>query len=597
MSTKNTFDILPGEVLGKANQIIQGLSKEQILWLGGYLSGVGFAGGQNNIEHNSVGDSINTTVKASDKVKLKILVGSHSGNSKKVADVIARLISDNKDEAEIVNMTDYNPRNLSKEENILIIVSTHGEGEPPVAAEDLHKFLDSKRAGDLSKVNFAVVALGDSSYKYFCKTGIDFHERLIKHGANALAEPVLLDTNFSDNLITVAKATYKLFKNSETNATELAVEEVKTTTSENGIYKAEIIEKIQLNGKGSNKETYHIELSLNDSGFTYKPGDALDVYPVNESKLVQSVIKKLGFNINKIININGENTSLLQALSHQREVTVITAQVLKNLAAYTDETGINELLDNHDKLAEFLEGTDLLDLVNKFNFKLSAQQLVDALRPLPPRAYSISSSQSEVGNEVHITVAPVRYNKNDRTHLGAASVYFADRLSVGEKIAVRIKQNEGFRLPNENTPVIMIGPGTGVAPFRAFVQERAANNHKGKNWLFFGDQHFATDFLYQAEWLKYRDKGIINKLDVAFSRDQDEKIYVQHRLKENADEVYKWLDEGACIYVCGDRKHMAADVKNTFVEIIQNKENISKEQATEKLNILRKQNRYQEDVY
>lgn len=591
MSQITNSNVASFNLMGKAEELIKGLTKDQLLWLGGYLSGAALNNGQTVAVANG-------EPKIEAKVQpLTILVGSHTGNSKIVAQYLQESYTSDVSRSVIQNMADYNIKKLKDETNLLVVVSTHGQGEPPADAEDLHSLLNSKRAGDLSHLNFAVIALGDSSYKHFCKTGTDFHERLTKRGAKALAEPVLLDVDFQDHLESLKETTLRLFKpvvgaNAPINGNGSL--KVKSSAV---LYQAEVLEKIKLNGTGSNKETYHIELSIEGSGFQYQPGDSLEVFGVNDNGLVEAITQKLNLNSDDIVLVKGENLSLFDALKYQRELTVVTLPVFQKLLAFASESDLNKLLDNKDELDTYLFGRDLLDVIEGLHFKLNAQELVDILRPLVPRAYSIASAQSQVGDEVHLTVGALRYITNERQHDGVCSTHIIDRLEVGDKVGVRVKSNEGFRLPEADTPMIMIGPGTGIAPFRSFIQERVDQGAKGSNWLIFGDQHFETDFLYQAEWLKYREKGHLERIDVAFSRDQEKKIYVQNRLKENAAEVYNWLERGANIYVCGDKDRMAKDVRAAFVEIIQDHAKLNKEEAEEKLAELRKSKRYQEDVY
>ncbi|MCU4166269.1 diflavin oxidoreductase [Carboxylicivirga caseinilyticus] len=587
MSNIAGSNVLPVELLGKADELVKELSKDQLIWLGGYLSGIGL---QNE------GTIVDVTQSIAEST-LTILVGSHSGNSNIVANAIQNQASLIGVKVEVSNMLDYKVKKLKDESNVIIVVSTHGEGEPPAAAEELYKVLDTKRAGDLSGVNFAVIALGDSSYKKFCQTGLDFHDRLISRGAKALAEAVLLDVDFLDQLETVVAGTLDLFGSINTVSKPQISSKSTIVSTANKIHQAEVLDKVNLNGRGSKKETYHIELSLEDSGLEYEPGDALEVFAINNEELVNQIITKLSLDKKQQVQIKDETVSLADALKYHREITVVTLPVIKKLSAYVNESDLDTLLDNIDELDVYLEGRDLFDVITDYDFKLNAQHLVDSLRSFMPRAYSISSAQSEVGDEVHITVGAVRYEKNDRLHEGACSVFLADRIEVEEKVGVRVKRNEGFKLPEQDKSIIMIGPGTGIAPFRSFIQERAEQSAEGKNWLIYGDQHFETDFLYQAEWLKHRSNGVINKIDVAFSRDQEEKVYVQHRLLQKSKEVYKWLEDGAYIYVCGDKNNMAKDVRNAFLEILQNEGGLNKEQAEEKLFELRKLNRYQEDVY
>jgi sulfite reductase (NADPH) flavoprotein alpha-component len=439
--------------------------------------------------------------------------------------------------------------------------------------------------------------LGDSSYQFFCQTGLDFHNRLKAHGANALSEPLLLDVDFKDQLDNLPDTVLALFGNLKSSSSKTVTSAVGARNITDGLVEAELIHKVLLNGRGSNKETYHIELDIEGTGLSYQPGDALEVYAVNNDELVQQLLTRLNYSGDEPVEHKGKTYTISELLKFHKEITVVTIPVLKKLSAFVQELDLNRLLDKRDELDSFLYGSDLLDVLSDFSLSVQPQELADTLRTLPPRAYSIASAQSEVGDEVHLTVGAVRYEKNERRHEGVCSTFLIDQLDEGEKVAVQIKSNEGFRLPANEKDIILIGAGTGIAPYRAFLQERDTAEATGKNWLFFGDQHFETDFLYQAEWLKYRQKGLLSKVDVAFSRDQQEKVYVQHRVKAQADEVYAWMQNGATIYVCGDRKTLARDVQQAFIEILQEQENISIEQAAERLLQLKKEGRYQEDVY
>ena len=600
MSYQTDTGVLPDALLGKASELVQNLSKEQLLWLGGYLSGVGF--GASNTSADVQQEVVSTSYKENREQTvetrvLKVLIGSHSGNGKFIGKALSELAQQTRKAIELHNMADYKPKRLKQDEDVLFIVSTHGEGEPPAQAEELFRFLGSKRAGDLSHLNYAVVALGDSSYKFFCQTGLDFHERLQVHGAKPLAEPFLLDVDFMEDISGLSSEVLKLYGSQGESVLPKQQEGQQITSFSDGLHQAEVLEKVLLNGKGSAKETYHIELDLEGSGLSYEPGDALEVYALNDEVLISRILSVLKFSGSEVVNHKGAEYRLKELLQNRKELTQITMPVLTKLSAFVDEPDLNRLLDNRDELDRFLDGTDLLDLLTEFSLQIKPQELVDALRSLPPRAYSIASSQSDVGEEVHLTVGAVRYTKNDREHEGVCSTYLIDRLKVGDKVAVRVKQNDGFRLPVDDIPIILISAGTGVAPYRSFLQERAERAASGQNWLVFGDQHFETDFLYQTEWLKYRKNGILTKIDVAFSRDQKDKIYVQDRLKQQGDEVYQWLERGAYVYVCGDRKKMAKDVQRTFIEIIKDKAGISTEEAEQRLLIYRQTGRYQEDVY
>lgn len=596
------------ELRSQLQQVLSNLNREQLLWLGGYISAaIDFAPSAGSvvadpiIEPKAVAQEAESAVVSGKKRSLAILYGSHSGNSQKVA-VLANQEAQRKGvESRVVSMEDYNARFLKDEEQLLVVVSTHGEGEPPLAAQELYDLMAGKKAPQLNELPFAVIALGDSSYKKFCQTGIDFHNFISRQGGKPLRDVAMLDTDFNSELGVLIPSVIELFAQSDGFNGQVAPSKLRQSqevVASDLPVEAPLLTKVQLNGRGSDKETWHLEISTDKTGLVYQPGDALEVYANNNPELVQAVLKHLSLDGSQKVNVDGQSITLEEALTNYYELTIVTSQVVKKYAALLPDTSLNKLLDDADKLEAFLDGTDALDLFTKYPVSLTAEQLLSVLRSLPPRAYSIASSPSEVGSEVHITVGAVRFEKENRNRGGVCSTFIADRLKDSDSLKVRIRPNNQFRLPaNGDVPIIMVGAGTGVAPFRSFMQHRAALGSNGKNWLIFGDRHFTTDFLYQAEWLKYKKNGLLTRLDVAFSRDQEEKRYVQHRMKRNGKELYRWIAEGAHFYVCGDMKRMALDVKNAFLDILQIEGNMSREQSEAFLLKLRKEGRYQEDVY
>jgi sulfite reductase (NADPH) flavoprotein alpha-component len=600
------------ELRSQLQEVMSNLNREQLLWLGGYISAaIDFA----PVAANAVGTAQpqpqpKAVSQVSDAVTLQgakgltVLYGSHSGNSQKVATLAHQEAERLGINSRLLSMEDYNVRFLKDEEQLLVIVSTHGEGEPPVVAQELYELLAGKKAPNMQDKPFAVIALGDSSYKLFCQTGIDFHNFLQRQGATAVNDVITLDTDFANELSKFLPDLVKKFAAANGSATSSSAASSPKVTIAPDAMKADVLveapvsEKIQLNGRGSEKETWHIEISTDKTGLVYQPGDALEVYASNNPELVNNILEKIGLSGDALVPIDGQEISLREALAHYYELTVVTSQVLKKYAALLPNGTLDGIIGDADKIEAFLRGTDVLDLLTQYPTAITSEQLLGVLRKLPPRLYSISSSPAEVGKEVHITVGAVRYEKDDRQREGVASTFLADRLSEDGHLKVKIRPNNQFRLPaNGDTPVIMVGAGTGIAPYRAFIQHRSAEGAKGKNWLVFGDQHFTTDFLYQAEWQRYRKSGLLTRLDVAFSRDQEEKVYVQHRLKENGKELYEWILAGAHFYVCGDMKRMARDVKNAFLDVLQIEGKMSKEDADVYLAKLKKEGRYQEDVY
>lgn len=577
-------------------EVVTKLNRDQILWLGGYLAAT-----LNYAKVESVPQLVNLNGSESVSSSLTILYGSQTGNSLKVAELAHKEALSKGLNSKLLSMDEYKPRAINSENQLLVVVSTQGEGEPPTAALEFHEALQGKRINKLSELSYSVIALGDSSYTNFCQTGIDFHSFLKEKQAKPLQEPLLLDTDFENHIPTVLPKIISKFLSVETAASPQSTiqhNQVVGTEAVEGEGQVEIVEKIQLNGKGSNKETWHIELAAEASNIEYLPGDSIEVYASNHPDLVRSILKQINLNAIEKVDFNGQETTLEEALLYHFEITLITPKVLKNYATLLSNDELNLLLDDAKKMESFLYGTDLLDLVTNYKAELTASKLLEILRPLPPRAYSIASCPEETDGEIHITVGAVRYNKNGRERGGVCSTFLSDRTEVGENLKVRVKPNLQFRLPKDPSKgIIMIGAGTGIAPYRSFLQHRSITEATGKNWLFFGDQHFTTDFLYQSELLKYRKDGLLTKLDVAFSRDQKEKIYVQNQLLNNGKEVWEWLQEGAHIYICGDRKRMAKDVKAALLKIFMDHGKLTSKESEDLLLQFKKEKRFQEDVY
>lgn len=583
----------------RLSQLLAELHSDQIHWLAGYLAGY-CATSPTSVPALSPG-----TLQSSSVGELSILFGSQTGNAEGLAEQFAVRAAEKGISAKVVNMADYKPKQLKQEQFMALVTSTQGEGDPPDNALDFYEFLMSKKAPKVDQLRYSVLALGDSSYEHFCQVGKDFDRRLAELGATTLAERVDCDLDYDDLAEQWIKRVLEIFA-TEAGASQLAaspvmagVGTIKSTYGRKNPFYATILTNQLLSGRGSDKEVRHIELSLEDSRLQYKPGDALAIYSENPPQLVSELIRALDFDGEHMVEVDGQNCSLTEALSRHREITLLTTTLLKQWAELIDREELTALIANAKALKTWMEGRDLLDLVREWPVSsLAPQQLVNLLRKLPPRLYSISSSQAAEEEEVHITVAAVRYHSHGRDRHGVTSTWLADRLEEGARVPVYIDPNKNFALPeNNDTPIIMIGPGTGVAPFRAFLQEREERKAKGGNWLLFGDRHFRCDFLYQAEWLKWRRDGLLTHLDVAFSRDQKEKRYVQHCLSERAAEVWSWLERGAAIYVCGDAEKMAPDVHQALLDIVSDQGAMSAEQAEEFLRQMNRDKRYQRDVY
>ena len=604
--------ILPAALTEAALQnLTAGLSPQQLVWLSGYFYGQATGAGGVAPAPAAVAAPVAATAPVVEK--LTVLYGSHTGNGKKIAQQAADAAAAKGLKAEVQDMNDYAPRQLAQEQNLLVIVSTHGEGEPPISAEELHAFINGPRAPKLPKLRYAVLALGDKSYLHYCQTGKDFDTKLAELGGTRLLDRRDVDVAFKApsaqwieevlGIMTAGAAEAEASAAPATAGTTAAVvtevAEVATEFSAENPWPAKVLESIQLNGRGSDKETYHIELDLAGSGLHYAPGDSLAVVPANHLPLVEEVLLAARLSDTTPVQLDGESLPLAAALATHRELTVLTRDVLERYAALTPHAGLQELLTDANRLQPYLYGRDVADLLTEFpSEQLTAQALADVLRPLPSRAYSIASSLLAHPEEVHLTVGAVRYEAFGRQKHGVCSSFLADRLALGDTARVYVQQNEYFRLPADGErDIIMIGAGTGIAPFRAFVEERVELGATGRNWLLFGNPHFTTDFLYQAEWQQHLKRGSLSRLDVAFSRDQAAKIYVQDRLLENSRDVFGWLENGAQLYVCGDKTRLGSAVQTALTQVVQKEAGLSADDAAAYVKNLRKQRRYLEDVY
>uniref|UniRef100_UPI003217BB58 assimilatory sulfite reductase (NADPH) flavoprotein subunit n=1 Tax=uncultured Draconibacterium sp. TaxID=1573823 RepID=UPI003217BB58 len=586
--------------LSTLNQLLPGLTKDQILWLSGYLEGrlASEGGGEVSLSQPQA-----MVTKPESLINLTILYGSETGHSHGLAEKLAEKAANKNINAQVLSMYDFNYKKLNEEENVAIIVSTHGEGEPPDMAEDFYKYVTGTRAPQLEKLNYSVLALGDKTYKHFCKTGEDIYGALKSLGAFPVTSLTKCDVdydrdadiwmnNFLVNL-TSAQASAPTSEGANSESGVSAYEEFSKTNP----YMATVLDKVQITGRDSDKEVYHVELSLEGSGIEYEPGDSLGIFAKNPDSLVEQILEKTGFDPDQKVDIKEEEVTIKDALSHHLEITTLTFDVLRKFQEKVKNPELEKIINDDQLSDDYLYGHDVLDLLEDFPFDWNANKLVEVLRHIPARLYSISSSMESVGEEVHVTVSVVRYERKDRQRKGACSSHLADTIELDDQLPVYIEKNPSFKLPPNGSKIIMVGAGTGVAPYRAFMQHRESLGVKGDSWLFFGDRRFSSDFIYQTEWQKLLKSEHLTKLDVAFSRDQEEKIYVQHKLKENQEEVFNWMENGAHFYLCGDMKYMAKDVNKTLLEIIQTQGGISEEQAEKYLKNLKREKRFQTDVY
>ncbi len=604
--TNSPFNQEQAELL---NRLLPTLTGAQASWLSGYLTALQSQAGVSSPESTQVHQG-NTTAESSAPKEVTILFGSQTGNCSGLAQKLSKRLSEQGAQVTVSSMSDFKPNSLKKVQNLLILVSTHGEGEPPDNAISFYEFLHGKRAPQLEGLAYSVLALGDTSYEFYCQTGKDFDKRLEELGGKRLAERVDCDVDFDEPAADWMNAVLKALSEGNgaaassaqtVDAAQIAAGE--TEYSRTHPFQAEILENLNLNGRGSDRETRHVEISLEGSGLQYEPGDSLGICPENHPELVDQLMAAMDWNPEETITINkqGDQLALREALLRHYEISVLTKPLLVQAAKLSGSEPLKELVGpgREQELKAYMVERDLLDLVQDYRLKgIPAPSFTGILRKLPARLYSIASSSKAYPDEVHVTVRTVRYEAHGRDRYGVCSVQLAERLASGGSLPVYIQHNPNFKLPvNPDTPVIMIGPGTGVAPFRAFLGEREETGAEGKNWLFYGDQHFSTDFLYQTEWQRWLKDGLLTRMDVAFSRDMDHKVYVQHRMLEKSRELYEWLQEGACVYVCGDEKKMAHDVHATLAIILEREGGLSPEAAAEYLLQMQQEKRYQRDVY
>jgi sulfite reductase (NADPH) flavoprotein alpha-component len=591
------------------NRLLPTLTASQKAWLSGYLAAVQTADAAAALETLPAEAPAASPAQPVSK-EVTILFGSQTGNAQGLAENAAKTLTERGFQVTVSSMSDFKPNQLKKLKNLLIVVSTHGEGDPPDNALSFHEFLHGRRAPKLDDLRYSVLALGDTSYEFFCQTGKEFDQRLGELGGTRLHPRVDCDLDYDEPAAAWLDGVISSLNEGQEQGASAAPAQTAAPQAAGGVtvysrknpFRAEVLENLNLNGRGSNKETRHLELSLEGSGLTYEPGDALGIFPENDPELVDMLLKELKWDPNAAVAVDqGENLSLKEALTSYYEITVLTKKFIQQAAEIIENEKLRELAapENADQLKAYIAGRDLIDFVRDFGpIAAAPQEFVSILRKIPPRLYSIASSFAANPDEVHLTIGAVRYNAHGRDRKGVCSVLCAERLQPGDTLPVFIQPNKNFKLPeNPETPIIMVGPGTGVAPFRSFMQEREETGASGKSWMFFGDQHFVTDFLYQTEWQKWLSEGVLTKMDVAFSRDTEEKVYVQHRMLEHSKELFEWLEEGAAFYVCGDKNNMAKDVQNALLEIIEKEGGKSREEAEAYLAEMKKQKRYQRDVY
>jgi sulfite reductase (NADPH) flavoprotein alpha-component len=553
-------------------------TKEELIWLNGYFSGLLSEAGE-------LPSATPAPAPKSNVGKVTIVYGTETGNSKKVATDFALKAKKNSINAKVISLDQYRLTDLPKEEYLLAVISTQGEGEPPTAAKKFYDHIH-RNGFQLDKLKFGVLALGDTSYPLFCKAGEDVDTQLEKLGGKRLIDIQKCDVDYESEADSwIGQVLDKLGNNGNGAATSIlpAVAPQKKSSGKK-FYNGTVLTNILLNDKGSSKETYHIEIGADDE-IDYLPGDSLGVIPENPSDIVEPIIEILGVDKEMLFSFRNEQVSVYDLLKKKLNVCYLPERVVSKYADLVRQ----EIPTTRIGLLELLR-------IYPLNSNNQINELIGLLEPIAPRLYSISSSPEAHSGEVHITVARDKFHLNEEWKFGLCSD-FLSQLSVDNRIEFYIHKNNQFRLPADDKDVIMIGPGTGIAPFRSFLAQRDSSGASGRNWLFFGDQHFVTDFLYQTELQNWVETGVLNKLNVAFSRDQKEKVYVQHKMLTHGKELYEWLSNGASLYVCGAKEPMSADVEDTLMQIVQQFGEKTIEQAIQFVEQLKDESRYLKDVY
>ncbi|MGA0594903.1 diflavin oxidoreductase [Enterovirga sp. CN4-39] len=571
------------EDLSTLDRILAGSSAVQRAWLTGFLAGL----------DAQAGTPAQPSLPPRASEPLTILFASESGNSERLANDTAKLARKSGFKPRIVDFADLDLADLPKAKHLIVIAATWGEGEPPGRAAGGYGDLMGPNAPRLEGVDFGVLALGDTAYLEFCAVGKKIDERLAELGASRAVERADLDLDFEKGAASWIKGAVETLAPAAPEpqaGNVVAIDFASRGGAEPSRepVSAEVTEHVNLNSSRSGKETIHLALSFEDGAPAYEPGDSLELYPENDPELVDHVLKAAG--------LSGDE-ALRRMLIVERDITTLSSATIERFIKATGHADARRLLESGEARA-WIEGRHLVDLLETYPAALSAEHLGEITRPLPPRAYSIASSRKEFEDEAHLLISAVRYTTHGRARTGVASTHVADRIKTGAKLKVRLKPNRHFRLPADPaTDIIMVGPGTGVAPFRAFVQERRAVGASGRSWLFFGDRHFTHDFLYQLEWQEALEDGSLTRIDLAFSRDQPEKIYVQDRIRARQRELVDWIEGGASFYVCGDAKAMAKDVRGALVAAFAEVKATSQEVAEDAVRQLEREKRYLTDVY
>ncbi|MGJ5713170.1 assimilatory sulfite reductase (NADPH) flavoprotein subunit [Staphylococcus auricularis] len=634
------------------DELINTLTPEQQYWVSGYLMGQSqraqneataspesedqpvsndISASTSDVatqEETSSSESESVSASDAEPLDVTILFGTETGNAEFVAEQFYDKLKAENFNVSLYDMDDFKPADLAEQQYVFVICSTQGVGEPPINALDLYEYLHSDDAPSLEGVNFSVLALGDQDFANFCQAGKDFDHIIGELGAHRMKARVDCDFDYEETanqwmtevlelLTQIQNDASSSSKTIDSTAEEVTLDfedEADTTITESNTttpseyytkanpFQAKVLTNFNLCGNQAEKEVRHIELEIEDNDNTYEPGDILGVIPENDPVLVANIIQTLGWDAQadtEISDANDTTVNVKDALTHHFEITKLNPNLVETAATLFGNDTLTAKVADQDWLNDYIEGRDFLDLVTDFPPRtLEPKQLTDLLRKLPPREYSIASSNKLNTDEVHITVSTVRYQAHGRDRKGVCSVQLAERTEPGDTLPIYFRKNKNFKFPfDASTPVIMVGAGTGIAPFRAYLQECMHVGYSGDNWLIFGNQYRNHDYLYQEEIEDMQDQGFLNRLDLAFSRDSEHKVYVQDRLLENSETVYDWLTNGACFFVCGDKEKMAQGVSEALHQILVKEGDLSDEEADHYLKKMLKERRYQRDVY
>jgi sulfite reductase (NADPH) flavoprotein alpha-component len=590
------------------HRVVEGLEPASLHWLSGFAAGMAHARSQaaGSLAETLPATAVPAAARSEPAARLAVVYGSQTGNGKRIAERLGRAAEAAGLAVRVYAARDYSLKDLAKERFLSIVVSTHGDGDPPDDARSFYEYVMGKRAPRLENLAYSVFALGDSSYPKFCETGRQVDERLAALGARRLLSRVECDVDYErqagpwlEQLVSAARES--LGAQQSASVTRLRPVPAEPQFSREHPFVANVIGNQRITGRTATKDVRHVEISLEGSGLRYQPGDALGVWHDNPPAAVDAVIAALGLDAGEIVTTDGKSASLREWLSTGREITRLTRPFLVEHAKRSCDAGLADALSpgQESRLRGLLKELQVVDVLKSWPAAWTAQDLVQTLRPLAPRLYSIASSQESVGDEVHLTVAVIDYEAaGGERRYGAASTHLASLTGEDATARVFVEPNERFRLPADGSrDVIMIGPGTGVAPYRGFLQQREEQGATGRNWLVFGARHFDSEFLYQAEWQEAVRKGVLHRVDLAFSRDRTGHAYVQDRLLEAGAEVHAWLEGGASIYVCGDAEHMAPDVHEALAEILVRHGGLDRDGAEDYLRRLSDERRYLRDVY